>query len=251
MLSIEDSKEIKKICRGTRPNECITVFNPTEQKFIFEYHLESVIERTLEEINESNFTRPFDMLKYDDSFIPSSDRELIGILHIAIYSTFFEFKDFFRPLKDYLYSSFRMINKENELFRVEKETHSFFHPKTNELLLIDMWRRLDFKGFNQNIEWGPVMSSEKKIEIISTIKTHIYRNLGIQPLSLREEEIITLIGTGKSLKNIGETLFIERNTVKKHIENIKKKLILKFAKEDLSTKDQISNVLRMYGIINT
>jgi len=249
MFNTKNNPEILKICEGTRPNECITIFSPNDQKFIFGFDHETVLECTLDELNKSKFTRPFEMLKGIDDLIPKSDIEQIGILHIAIYSAFFEYKEFFRSLKDYLYCSFRMKNREGHFFRIEKETHSYFESSTNELLLVDMWRRVDFKSSNQKIEWGPIVDSHKKNDIIATIKTHIYRNLGVQPLSKREEEIVQLIDTGKSLKSIGETLFIERNTVKKHLENIKKKLSNKFSKEDLSTKDQISNALRLYGII--
>lgn len=250
MLSIEKSEEIRKFCDGTRPNECITVFNPVEQEFIFEFGAEKVLGRSLEELNKSSFTRPFEMLNSNDNLIPSSDREIIGILHIAIYSTFFEFKEAFRPLKDYMFCSFRMINVNEEIFRVEKETHTFIEPKSKELLLVDMWRRTDFKSLKQNIEWGPAIFSEKKHIIKSTIKTHIYRNLNIQPFSDREEELLKLIATGKSLKAVGEILFIERNTVKKHLENIKRKLSEKFDKDELSSKNQITNVIRQYGIID-
>lgn len=250
MQQFETSPNFRKFFEGVRPNECITLFKPTEQKFIFSQGIESVLELSLDELNQSNFAKPFELIKTDNSIVPNSDREIVGILHIAIYSAFFEYKDVFRPLKDYLFCSFRMINKEHEIFRIEKETHSFYDPRTKELLLVDMWRRLDFKNSNKKVEWGPVVSLDKKDKLISTIKTHIYRNLGIPPLTIREEEIVKLIRTGIPLKTIGERLFIERNTVKKHLENVKKKLSSKFDKKELSTKAQICDKLQTHGILD-
>ena len=43
-------------------------------------------------------------------------------------------------------------------------------------------------------------------------------------LSERETEVLHLLATGKSFKNIGEALFISRNTIKFHIKNIYDKL---------------------------
>jgi len=43
-------------------------------------------------------------------------------------------------------------------------------------------------------------------------------------LSERETEVLHLLATGKSFKNIGEALFISRNTIKFHIKNIYEKL---------------------------
>ncbi|MEM7163555.1 MAG: LuxR C-terminal-related transcriptional regulator [Bacteroidota bacterium] len=240
---------IDKFCYGTRANECVTVFNPAEQSFQFEYNLKDVLSIDLNQLNHSCFAKPFSMIEEEDPLISETDRELMRVLLIAIYSTFFEFRSSFRSLKDYLYCSFRMHTGKGEMVRIEKETHTLAN-KDGTLLLVDMWRRVDFKAPHKRIEWGPSVLPEEKEVIVNTIKTHIYRNLGITPLSKREEQIIKLISTGLSLQTVGEQLFIERNTVKKHLENIKRKLSGKFDKSVISSKDQMSNVVRELGILD-
>ncbi|CAG1771420.1 partial Spore germination protein GerE, partial [uncultured bacterium] len=46
-------------------------------------------------------------------------------------------------------------------------------------------------------------------------------------LTQREEEILSLIATGKTAKEIGDSLFISPHTAQRHRKNILKKLGLK------------------------
>jgi len=63
-----------------------------------------------------------------------------------------------------------------------------------------------------------------------------------EPLSSRELEILRLVATGASNRDIAETLFIAEGTVKNHLTNILGKL---------NSKDRMQAVLRAkeYGLI--
>lgn len=244
MYKIAEKTDLKKICDSIRPNECITIFDPSKMRYVFEIGLEKFMGRTLDELN-SVYVKSQNVYE----LIPDSDKETVEVLSSALFSSFLQHKKAFRPLVDYMYYSYRMYSSNGELLRIEKDIHSYYEQETQNFLFVNKARRLDFKSSNQSIEWGLVIDSEKKNEMILAVKLEIYNCLKIQPLTNREEQIIKLIGTGKPLKDVGSALFIERNTVKKHIENIKKKLSNKFVKEDLNTKDQIFNIYRKYGIV--
>ena len=56
----------------------------------------------------------------------------------------------------------------------------------------------------------------------------------MEPLTVREKEILSLIATGKGNRDIAEILGIEEKTVKNHINNIYSKLQIKSRYEAIS-----------------
>lgn len=74
-------------------------------------------------------------------------------------------------------------------------------------------------------------------------------------LSDREMEVIRCLSKGRSEKEIADELFISHKTVRKHIENIKRKLgvsknteILAYYVAELREKEFSLKKLREYGI---
>ena len=57
------------------------------------------------------------------------------------------------------------------------------------------------------------MSESQQTDIVRQIKT-------LDPLTAREQEVLKLILSGKSNREIAETLFISESTVKTHVRNI-------------------------------
>ena len=57
---------------------------------------------------------------------------------------------------------------------------------------------------------------------------------GKDRLTIRENEILNLVGKGLNNKEIGQKLFITENTVKKHVSSIFTKLGFKSRKEVIS-----------------
>jgi DNA-binding CsgD family transcriptional regulator len=75
------------------------------------------------------------------------------------------------------------------------------------------------------------MSQSQQTDIVRQIKT-------LDPLTLREQEVLQLILSGKSNREIAEDLFISENTVKTHTRNI-------FSKYDVSSRAElISSLLK-------
>ncbi|MGI5936161.1 MAG: LuxR C-terminal-related transcriptional regulator [Oscillospiraceae bacterium] len=75
------------------------------------------------------------------------------------------------------------------------------------------------------------MSQSQQTDIVRQIKT-------LDPLTAREQEVLQLILSGKSNREIAEALFISENTVKTHARNI-------FSKYDVSSRAElISTLLR-------
>lgn len=73
------------------------------------------------------------------------------------------------------------------------------------------------------------MSQSKQTDIIHQIKT-------LDPLTVREKEVLQLILSGKSNREIAGTLYISENTVKTHIRNI-------FSKYDVSSRVELVSTL--------
>ena len=63
------------------------------------------------------------------------------------------------------------------------------------------------------------------------MRSSIDQLVTLYPLTKREIEIITILVTGKSNKEISQILFIEENTVKNHLKNIYSKLSVKSRSE--------------------
>ncbi len=82
------------------------------------------------------------------------------------------------------------------------------------------------------------MSRSQQTDIIRYAKT-------LDPLTVREEEVLQLILTGKSNREIAELLFISENTVKTHARNIFSKYDVGSRAELISTllKNQVSSIL--------
>ena len=246
MKKFELSEDLKIFCNGKRPNECVTILNASNGKYVYEYGLKNVLGYGLRKFGKFSFhSSSRSELK---KILPKEDIEFVQIIQKAIQRTLESYIQNFNSLSDYLYCSFRMLDAKGDLCRIEKETHAF-QDQNNDLYYVDIWRKVDFKRIEHRIEWGIAIFSDNRYIVEQSIKQFIFKQLGIATFSKREEEIIKLISSGKSLKNVGEELFIERNTVKKHLENIKKKLSKKFDHRELSTKDQISNIIRQYGMV--
>ena len=73
------------------------------------------------------------------------------------------------------------------------------------------------------------MSQSQQTDIIHKIKT-------LDPLTVREKEVLQLILSGKSNREIAGTLYISENTVKTHIRNI-------FSKYDVSSRVELVSTL--------
>lgn len=73
------------------------------------------------------------------------------------------------------------------------------------------------------------MSQSKKTNIIHQIKT-------LDPLTLREQEVLQLVLSGKANRKIAEELFISESTVKTHIRNI-------FSKYDVSSRAELISIM--------
>ena len=73
------------------------------------------------------------------------------------------------------------------------------------------------------------MSLSQKTDIVRQIKT-------LDPLTVREQEVLQLILSGKSNREIAGTLFISENTVKTHARNI-------FSKYDVSSRAELISTL--------
>ena len=73
------------------------------------------------------------------------------------------------------------------------------------------------------------MSQSQQTDIVRQIKT-------LDPLTLREQEVLQLILSGKSNREIAEDLFISENTVKTHTRNI-------FSKYDVSSRAELISTL--------
>lgn len=75
---------------------------------------------------------------------------------------------------------------------------------------------------------GAVMSPSIAVKTLQLLKNSTPTNIEKQPcaieLSIRETEILELIGQGMTNKKIAEKLYISPFTVKRHIENIYQKL---------------------------
>lgn len=73
------------------------------------------------------------------------------------------------------------------------------------------------------------MSQSQQTDIIHQIKT-------LDPLTVREQEVLQLILSGKSNREIAEALYISENTVKTHIRNI-------FSKYNVSSRVELASTL--------
>ena len=73
------------------------------------------------------------------------------------------------------------------------------------------------------------MSQSEQRDIVEHIKT-------LDPLTVREQEVLSLILSGKSNREIGGDLFISENTVKTHVRNI-------FSKYDVSSRAELISIL--------
>lgn len=73
------------------------------------------------------------------------------------------------------------------------------------------------------------MSQSQQTDIIRQIKT-------LAPLTVREQEVLQLILSGKSNGDIAEALFISESTVKTHARNI-------FSKYDVSSRAELISTL--------
>jgi DNA-binding NarL/FixJ family response regulator len=74
---------------------------------------------------------------------------------------------------------------------------------------------------------SPLLSHEVMTDFVSMAQGRL--KLPDDPLSVREREVLQLIGEGKSSKEIGDLLFISPRTVEHHRTNIMKKLHLRGA----------------------
>ena len=73
------------------------------------------------------------------------------------------------------------------------------------------------------------MSPSQQTDVVRQIKT-------LDPLTSREQEVLQLILSGKSNREIAEALFISENTVKTHTSNI-------FSKYDVGSRAELISTL--------
>ena len=73
------------------------------------------------------------------------------------------------------------------------------------------------------------MSRAQQTDIIHQIRA-------IEPLTIREQEVLQLILSGKSNREISGALYISENTVKTHIRNI-------FSKYDITSRVELISIL--------
>ena len=82
---------------------------------------------------------------------------------------------------------------------------------------------------------GSPMSSEIARRVVSTFNSgQKVSNQNIESLTAREKEILELLAKGFLYKEIADSLFISRETVKKHIHNIYRKLEVQTRTEALN-----------------
>jgi len=84
-----------------------------------------------------------------------------------------------------------------------------------------------FDAIHDSIEGGAPMSSSIAAKALQLIRTTVGVNNKFQNdfgLTNRENEILQLIAAGKTYQIIAQTVFISPKTVRKHIENIYRKL---------------------------
>ena len=72
------------------------------------------------------------------------------------------------------------------------------------------------------------MSQSQQTDIVRQIKT-------LDPLTVREQEVLQLILSGKSNREIAEALFISENTVKTHARSIFQNTMFQAVAELIST----------------
>lgn len=70
-----------------------------------------------------------------------------------------------------------------------------------------------------------LMERLQELKALSAKLDHVYQyRHRIEKLTVREQEVLELIGEGLSNRNIAERLYVESGTVKNHVHNILKKL---------------------------
>jgi LuxR family maltose regulon positive regulatory protein len=79
-------------------------------------------------------------------------------------------------------------------------------------------------------------------EKAAPIKSKIQKGVLIEPLSMREIEVLQLIATGLSNKEIAGKLYLSQNTVKVHTRNI-------FGKLDVNNRTQAVARAKTLGIL--
>jgi DNA-binding NarL/FixJ family response regulator len=68
-------------------------------------------------------------------------------------------------------------------------------------------------------------------EFSRTEKTHEFGNHSANKLTMRELEVLHLLGTGATNQNIADRLVLSENTIKVHVHNILEKLNLRNRRE--------------------
>jgi DNA-binding NarL/FixJ family response regulator len=78
------------------------------------------------------------------------------------------------------------------------------------------------QAIRQVLAGGSPMSPAIARRVVSSFRPQ--RDDGLDALSEREEEVLQLLGTGMTAREIGEKLFVSANTVRTHIRHIYEKL---------------------------
>lgn len=79
------------------------------------------------------------------------------------------------------------------------------------------------EAIRQVLAGGSPMSPAIARRVVSSFRPVQFTN-GLDPLSAREQEVLELLGTGMTAREIGEKLFVSANTVRTHIRHIYEKL---------------------------
>ncbi len=70
-------------------------------------------------------------------------------------------------------------------------------------------------------EGGMLLSAQELVRSLRGVSEHVASSQDlIEPLTKREEEVLQLVATGMSNRDIGAVLFISEGTVKTHVEHI-------------------------------
>lgn len=79
------------------------------------------------------------------------------------------------------------------------------------------------EAIRQVLSGGSPMSPAIARRVVSSFRPQQFTD-GLDPLSAREQEVLELLGTGMTAREIGEKLFVSANTVRTHIRHIYEKL---------------------------
>jgi len=221
----------KVVNEGKIDNQSAGIWDPLELKnilllnnqFIYITNLSgkcyAYLDKSLKEIlgyqpHEFDFTNFSERIHRDDRKIVAAvvDKMVKLICAIPI-----------QPMEHSLNMDFRVKTKSGEYKRIMRQSSVYkCTPEKKPFLIIHLCTDISYMNKKNGIDISFSGKNSRKIQEMLEI------NHGEQiSLSHRELEILKCISSGLSSKEIGETLFISKNTVDTHRRNMLKKLNLK------------------------